>query len=72
LSSVFDWVVWGVVALLLIPVALNPAGWLAGLLLVGAWLVVTYGGREYLELEKSRRQGERAKALEVRNWGDRK
>jgi hypothetical protein len=72
MTGVFDYVVWGVAAILLIPVVLNPAAWLFGAVAAGVWVLFAYGGREALEIEKSRRQGERGKALEVRNWGDQK
>lgn len=70
MTSTFDYFVLGVALLILVPVLLSPAGWLFAAILVVAWLVVTYGGRELLDLEKQRRQGERGKKFEVRSWRD--
>ncbi|WP_255149783.1 hypothetical protein [Halorarius halobius] len=67
MTSAFTYVVWGVALLLLIPVLLSPAGWAFALGLVILWLAVTYGGRELLDMEKKRRQGERGKMYEVRS-----
>lgn len=51
-------------AVLLIPVAVNPVALPIALVLVGAWLLVTIGGRwlarEYLDLKKSREMGKDA------------
>ena len=67
--SGFDKVVWAVVDLILIPVLITPAGWAFALVLAGGWLLVTYGGRYLLDLEKQRRQGERGMAYEIRRRG---
>lgn len=67
--SGFDKVVWAVVALILLPVLITPAGWAFALILAFVWLLATYGGRYALEVEKQRRQGERGMALDVRKNG---
>lgn len=67
-GSTFDKVVWIVALLILIPVLISPAGWLFAAILIVVWLAVAYGGREILEIEKGRRQGERGKIHEVRAW----
>lgn len=65
--SWFDKLVWGIAVLLLIPVLITPAGWAFAAVLVVLWLLVAYGGRYALEVEKQRRQGERGWAHEVRS-----
>lgn len=74
--SAFDKVVLAGLVVLAIPVLITPAGWVFGVLLGALWLALTYGGRELLEIEKQRRQGERGRAAEirghVRDGGDRR
>jgi uncharacterized membrane protein len=69
MTGAFDRVVWIVAALILIPVLLSPAGWLFGIVLAVLWIVVAYGSREVLEIEKARRQGERGRIAEIRSQG---
>lgn len=71
MSETFDKVVWVVAAVILIPVALSPAGWLFAAVLAIAWLAVAYGGRYVLGVEKMRRSGERSAIHRVRNEEDR-
>lgn len=71
MTGTFDKVVWGVALLLAIPVLLSPAGWLFASIVILIWVALAYGGRELLEIEKSRREGERAKIHEVRSWRER-
>jgi TRAP-type C4-dicarboxylate transport system permease large subunit len=52
----FNVIVYGVVAILLIP-ALLAGGWIIGLLLAGAWLAVAYGTKHGLEIFKERQSG---------------
>lgn len=74
--STFDKVVLAGLVLIALPVLITPAGWAFALLLGIGWLALTYGGRELLEIEKQRRQGERGRAAEVRervrHGGDRR
>lgn len=65
--SGFDKAALLIAALFLIPVLATPAGWAFGLALAIAWLVVAYGGRYLLDLEKHRREGERGLASNVRH-----
>jgi hypothetical protein len=65
----FDKLVWGVVALIFLPVLITPAGWAFAAIIATGWVVVTYGGRYLLDLEKQRRQGERGLAHDVRRRG---
>lgn len=67
--SVFDYVVWIIAAVLLLPVLITPAGWLFAVALAVAWVVVAYGGRFVAQVEKERRQGERGMASQVRDRG---
>jgi len=68
-TGTFDKVVWAIAILLLIPILLSPAGWLFGIVIAIVWILVAYGGREVLEIEKARRQGERGRIAEVRSRG---
>lgn len=70
--SIFDGVVWGVAAVLLVPVLLSPVGWIVGAVVALAWILGAYGGRYLLQVERERRQGERglAKDLRTRNQGE--
>lgn len=65
--NVWEAVIWGVAVLILIPVLLNPAGWLFGLALLLVWLAIAYGVPHLIDLEKQRRQGERGMAKNIRN-----
>ncbi|WP_227132337.1 amino acid transporter [Halorubellus salinus] len=67
--SAFNYVVGAVALVILAPVALTPAGWVAGLVLAGVWVVGAYFGRYILQVEKARRTGERGAAAQVRNRG---
>lgn len=69
MTGTFDKVVWAIAILLLIPILLSPAGWLFGIVIAIVWILVAYGGREVLEIEKARRQGERGRIAEVRSRG---
>lgn len=64
--SLFDYVVLGVLAIILLPVLLTPAGWLFAGLLAALWLLLTYGGRYLLELNKWKSEGERGRVSAVR------
>lgn len=55
---------------ILLPVLLSPVGWPIAALLIVAWAVVVYGVDYYLDLEKSRRMGERAQSFDVRHGRD--
>jgi hypothetical protein len=59
----------GVAVLLLVPIALVPASWPVFALAAVVWLILGYGTRYVLDLEKYRRQGERQQSSSVRNWG---
>lgn len=71
MTGTFDKVVWGVALLIALPVLITPAGWLFAAIVILGWVVLAYGGRELLEIEKNRRQGERGKMHEVRSWRER-
>lgn len=55
-----------VLAILLIPVLLNPAVWLFGGALVLLWVALWWGGRYVLELNKWKSEGERGHMANVR------
>jgi hypothetical protein len=67
--SAFNYVVAGVATLILLPVLLTPAGWMAALVLAAVWVAGAYTTRYLLEVEKARRTGERGAAARVRNRG---
>lgn len=72
MTETFDMIVLGVAALILIPVLLSPAGWLFAAIVVALWLLVAYGLRFALGVEKARRQGERGRIAEVRSRAERR
>lgn len=65
-DSVFETIAWILAIILLVPVLINPAGWLVAVVLAGAVLLIYYGGRYLLDLEKQRRMGERGMISDVR------
>jgi hypothetical protein len=67
--SFWDYLIWGVAGLLLLPALVTPAGAAFAVVLAVGWLAVTYGGKYLLDLEKQRRQGERMDAFDVRQRG---
>jgi membrane protein implicated in regulation of membrane protease activity len=67
--SAFNYVVGAVALVILIPVLMTPAGWVAGVALAVVWVVGAYFGRYVLQVEKARRTGERGAAARVRNRG---
>ncbi len=67
--SLSDKIIWSIVALILIPVLLNPAGAAFGVTIAAVWLIGAYALRYFLNLEKQRRQGERGFINDVRNKG---
>jgi hypothetical protein len=67
--GVFDWVVWTIAVIILLPVLVSPAGVAFAVVAAVMWLIVAYGGRFVLEVERERRQGERGLARDIRNRG---
>lgn len=69
MSSTFNRIVFGIAVVLLVPILFNPLSW--PIFGVAALLVVVgaFAARELLDLEKYRRQGERASAHDVRYGG---
>lgn len=47
-------------ALIFLPVLLSPAGWIFATIILVGWAIFVYGGRELIEIQKSRYQGERS------------
>lgn len=58
--SLLDKVVWALALLLVAVSFVSPGGLIIGLLLAVLLLVAVYGGRYFLQLEQSRRMGEKA------------
>lgn len=65
MTETFDKVVFGVVLLILIPVLLVPSGLIFALTVAVLWILVAYGTRYALDVEKERRSGERGRRAEI-------
>lgn len=66
-ASLLEMAVWAIAILVLIPVLAVPAAWPLAAAIIVALLLSYYVGRELLDFEKTRRQGERGKIAEVRS-----
>jgi hypothetical protein len=67
MADLLKWVLIGGVVLIALPVLLSPVGWPIALGLIVLWVVVVYGVDYLLDLEKSRRMGERAQSFDIRH-----
>lgn len=62
-----DYVIWAVAIVLLLPALVSPAGVLVAILLVAAWLAVSYGGRFYMKLKLNEHIGAKSRGTDVRD-----
>jgi|AntRauTorcE11898_2_1112593.scaffolds.fasta_scaffold04956_6 hypothetical protein len=67
--GVFDWVVWAIAIIILLPLLVTPAGWIVAVALAVVWVLGTYFGRYLLQVERERRRGERGVAKQIRDRG---
>lgn len=58
-----DWLFWGVVSVILLPVLANPAAWPVGIGLAVLLIGLRWGIREALDIRKSKVMGERGPGL---------
>lgn len=56
-ATLFEKLVWLGAAVLALPILINPGAWVVAAVLVGLWLLLWYGGRYWLDLQKYRLMG---------------
>jgi len=59
--SAVDKLAFGVAAIILLPVALSPAGWVVGLFIAGLWVATVYGARWFAKSKQYEHMGAGAK-----------